>query len=145
MIINDRNFKVNKDIIKKCLEVTPATVGHYIDSVMNCEIKPINEGVKIAGPAITVRCPTINSTVDSTVVHYVMKFVQPGDIIVIDCCGDLEHASVGEMVALMAKLKKAAGIIVDGAITDKIEIRKMGFPVFAKNVSALSTSVTPYL
>jgi len=139
MIINDRNFKVDKNIIKKCLEVTPATVGHYIDNVMNCEIKPIQEGVKIAGPAITVRCPTVDSNVDSTVVHYVMKFVQPGDIIVIDCCGDSEHASVGGMVALMAKFKKAAGIIVDGAITDKIEIRKMGLPVFAKNVSALST------
>ena len=139
MIINDRNFKVDKNIIKKCLEVTPATVGHYIDNVMDCEIKPIHEGVKIAGPAITVRCPIIDSMVDSTVVHYVMKFVQPGDIIVINCCGDLEHASVGEIVALMAKLKKAGGIIVDGAITDKIAIYNMGLPVFAKNVSALST------
>lgn len=122
-------------IIQKCLEVTPASVGHYINSVMSSEIKPIYENIKIAGPAVTVSCPTI----DSTVVHYIMKYIQAGDIIVIDRFGDLEFAAVGEMVALMAKNKKAAGIVIDGAVTDRTEIKEMSLPVFARRISAKAT------
>ena len=133
--INPRNFNVNKELMKKCLEVAPATIGHHLqyEAGMDSEIKPLYRGVKIAGPAITVRCPI---PLDTAAVHYALKIAKPGDVIVIDRGGDKQQAAVGEMVALCAKHVGVAGIVVDGAATDIIEIEEMKMPVFTRRLSA---------
>jgi len=133
--INQRNFDVNKELMKKCLEVAPATMGHHMqyEGGMDSEIKPLYRGAKIAGPAITVKC---SNPLDTTVVHYALKIAKPGDVIVIDRGGDKQHAGVGEMVALCAKHVGVAGIVVDGAATDINEIEEMKMPVFARRLSA---------
>ena len=42
-------------------------------------------------------------------------------------------------MSLAAKLKGLAGVVIDGAATDWAEITEMQFPVYCKNLSALTT------
>lgn len=76
---------------------------------------------------------------DSTIVHKVMDFVEPGDVLVIDRCGDTIHACWGGVVTMAAHIKGAAKAIVDGPVTDTHEIAELGFPVYSKGVTAIKT------
>ncbi len=130
----------NPDIeqLKEKLENTDiATIGHYTEfGFMHPRIKKITPGkAKFFGPALTVRIPAQ----ESKALHVAVSMAQEGDVIVIDRCGDECHACCGEMVALCAKMKKVAGIIIDGPITDLEAITEIGIPVFATGVSALTT------
>ena len=66
---------------------------------------------------------------------------RPGDVIVIDRCGDLRHACVGGAVAYAAKKAGVAGIVVDGMVTDIGELRRYGIPVWARGLSTVTTKV----
>jgi regulator of RNase E activity RraA len=116
----------------------PATIGHYTEfGFMDPGIKPLNPKCKVVGPAFTVRTPPQ----DSTAVHLAMGRVSQGDVVVIDRSLDRTHACVGEMVALAAKMKRVAAIIVDGPVTDMEEILEMDLPVFCRGRSSLTTKL----
>ena len=112
-------------------------MGHYTEfGFMSPKIKYIcGKKKKISGRAVTVRIPSQ----ESKALHVAVSMAQEGDIIVIDRCGDENHACVGEMVALCANTRKVAGIVVDGPITDYEEIAQIGIPVFATGTSPLTT------
>lgn len=99
---------------------------------MEHSIKSINKpGIHIFGSALTVR----THPADNLMVHKAMDLAQPGDIIVIDACGDMGNAILGELMCHYAKTKGIAGYIVDGSVRDLHGIAEMGFPVFAKGGS----------
>ena len=60
---------------------------------------------------------------------------QEGDIIVIDACGQ-PPAIWGELATESAVNKKLAGLVVNGAVRDTADIRRLGFPVWSTHVTA---------
>ena len=63
------------------LDLDVATIGHSLDAgFMDPVIRSNQPGGKIAGTAVTVRL----TLPDSVMGHYALKFVRPGDILVID-------------------------------------------------------------
>lgn len=58
----------------------------------------------------------------------------PGEIGVIVVEGTLDVAGAGGLMATAAKARGMAGLVIDGAIRDVIEIRGLGLPVFARSV-----------
>ena len=91
-IINDRAPEPNQDLLTMLKGVEPATVGHFRHyDFIDPAIRPLIKRAKVVGPAVTVRTPGA----DSTIVHKVMEIVQPGDVVVIDRCGDRVHACWG--------------------------------------------------
>lgn len=136
--INPRAEGASPELIRRAAGVSPATIGHLLDSgFLDPAIKPLFSGVKVAGPAFTVRI----AAQDSTAVHKAMGLVQPGDVVVIDRLGDTRHACVGEVVALAAKTRGVAAIVIDGVATDAAEIRELGIPVFSRGLSPLTTKL----
>src|SRR5690242_11783610 len=104
-------------------KVEAATIGHYLhDRFMAPALKPILEGQRIAGTAVTLSIPGP----DSTLLYYAMDRLRPGDVLVIDRAGDDRHAPWGGFMAAVAKLRNAAGIIIGGQGTDPAEIRAPG-------------------
>jgi len=137
-VINERGPEPDNDLMEMLKAVEPATVGHFKHhGFMSPSIRPVVRGTKIVGPAVTVKTPGA----DSTVVHKVMEIVQPGDVIVVDRCGDTIHACWGGGVTLAAQLKKVAGGIVDGCATDIDEIEELGFPLYSNGISAITTKL----
>ncbi len=138
MVINERVEKISKDIVERYKEVEPATIGHFRNfGFMSSVIKPAFYDIKLVGPAVTLRIPSM----DSTLCHKVIEIAKGGDVIVIDRCGDDEYACWGGVTTLAAKQRNISGVIVDGAITDIVEIKKERFPVYYKTVSALTTKL----
>ena len=83
----------------------------------------------MAGPAYTVRCPAG----DNLMLHAAIYRAEPGSIIVMEA-GDVDYAVAGGNVCAVAQKRGVAAFIIDGAIRDLAEIRKLGFPVFARGV-----------
>jgi regulator of RNase E activity RraA len=81
---------------------------------MSGEIRPIFEGIRLCGPAVTIQSMSGNNLMS----HYALTFAEPGDVLVID--------------ALYAAKRGVAGLVVDGAIRDVEDMRRMRFPVFCK-------------
>jgi len=93
------------------------------------DLQVITLGIKMCGRAITVR--TYPGDWAKTV--GVIDMAEPGQIIVIDA-GGVGPAVWGELATHGALQKKIAGVVIDGAIRDTQDIRRLKFPAFAKLV-----------
>ena len=91
---------------------------------------PVTPGSRVAGPAITVLC----GQGDNLMVHAVMEQVRPGSVLVITMPEPEPVAVVGELLAIQAKVRGAAGLLVDAAVRDVEELRRMGLPAWARFV-----------
>jgi regulator of RNase E activity RraA/2-keto-4-pentenoate hydratase/2-oxohepta-3-ene-1,7-dioic acid hydratase in catechol pathway len=56
--------------------------------------------------------------------------VRPGEILVIEARGDPTAGTVGDILALRAQVRGAAGIVTDGAIRDSQALHAMNLPVY---------------
>jgi regulator of RNase E activity RraA len=80
--------------------------------------------LKFAGPAVTVR--TYNGDWSAPV--RAIDLAKPGDVIVIDACQG-EVAVWGELATNSCRSVGVVGVIIDGAVRDIDDIRKMKFPL----------------
>jgi regulator of RNase E activity RraA len=65
-----------------------------------------------------------------------IEMVGPGQVLVMDCRGDLRGASGGNILMTRLRVRGAAGMVSDGAVRDSPEIAQNPFPVFAAGRSA---------
>jgi len=93
-------------------------------------IRPVCSGVKMIGPAFTVR--TYPGDWAKTV--EAIDEAPQGSVIVIDA-GGVGPAVWGELATHSSLEKKIAGVVIDGAIRDVPEIRKLKFPAFARIIT----------
>jgi len=84
-------------------------------------------GARFAGPVLTVR----TARGDWSKPVQAINMAEPGTVIAIDAGGEAP-AVWGELATHSAVNKKLAAVVIDGAVRDTPEIRKMGFPAFAK-------------
>lgn len=136
MTIHPRVNTLPPELLAAFLQVDPATIGHFIHfGAMHHQIRPLWRPVKIAGPAFTVRTPAM----DTTMLHRCYEMLEPGDVLVVDRCGDMVHAGFGGVTAYAAMMRKVAGVVIDGLATDIREIEEYRLPVFARGLTALTT------
>jgi regulator of RNase E activity RraA len=83
--------------------------------------------MKLAGPAFTIEV----RAGDNLMIHTAMTMAKPGDVLVIDGKGDRTCALMGAIMMNACKQLKLGGVIIDAAIRDTLELRELGFPVFA--------------
>ena len=94
---------------------------------MHARVAPVHERMRLAGPAFTVEV----RPGDNLMIHAAIALAQPGDILVIDGKGDQTAALMGTLMLSACKKRGLGGVIVDGAIRDKLELLELGFPVFS--------------
>jgi 4-hydroxy-4-methyl-2-oxoglutarate aldolase len=130
--------QIDPELLALLCKAEPAKIGHFLHSgFMDPGLRAWFHGIRIAGTAVTVRTPGP----DATMVHYALGQLRPGDILVIDRCGDNKHASLGGAVAYAARKAGVAGIIVDGMVTDIGELRQYGVPVWARGLSPVTVKL----
>ena len=123
-------------LVDKLVRAEPATIGHFRHwGFMDPGMKAMQQDVRIAGPAVTVHQPGV----DGTIIGYALGQLRPGDVLVVDRCGDTRHAGFGGVVCYAAKVAKVAGVIIDGVVADIAEIRRYGVPVWCRGLSAITT------
>ncbi|MBS1698739.1 MAG: fumarylacetoacetate hydrolase family protein [Actinobacteria bacterium] len=95
-------------------------------------------GTKIAGTAKTLRfVPAREDLFASHGGGYnaqkrAFDAVAEGEIIVIEARGDATTGTLGDILALRAKARRAAGVITDGGVRDFDAVAEIGLPVFSQ-------------
>ncbi len=98
-------------------------------------ILPIQQGVTIAGPAITVS----SRPGDNLMVHAAVEVCLPGDVVVVTTTSASTDGMLGELLATSLMARGVTGIVIDAGVRDVAQLRAMGFPVWSKAVSAQGT------
>lgn len=89
-------------------------------------------GARIAGQAVTVRLgPPVEGLPKRHLGAGAIMAAEEGDVIVVEHGRD-DVSGWGGLLSRGAKLKRLAGVIVDGACRDVDEYRELGLPVFAR-------------
>ncbi|MDE1858100.1 MAG: 4-carboxy-4-hydroxy-2-oxoadipate aldolase/oxaloacetate decarboxylase [Thaumarchaeota archaeon] len=109
-------------------------LGSQNANLMRHDIKPLSEGMSLVGPAVTVDC----SPGDNLTIHIAVAFAKPGDVLVVNGHG-IPAGMWGSQMAFQAVHRGIKGIIVDGAVRDSKDLRRMKFPTFAKMISSQGT------
>lgn len=99
------------------------------------EIRAVLPGKRVAGTAVTLRIPNA----DSTMLHYLTQLVRPGDIVLIDRCGDTRHACWGGVITNTMKMAGVKAGVVDGPATDFSEFTKVDMPMWCRGPSPITT------
>lgn len=124
-----RDFeRVSRDIVEKAATFQAAILADVgRRGTMHARIGPAHERMIVAGPAFTVEV----RPGDNLMIHAAIALAQPGDVLVIDGKGDQTAALMGTLMLSACKKLGLGGVVVDGAIRDKLEIMDLGFPVFS--------------
>jgi 4-hydroxy-4-methyl-2-oxoglutarate aldolase len=135
-VLNELPPSIDPALIALLLQAEPATIGHFRHhGFMAPEIRLLLPGYRrIAGTAVTVR----SYAADTSIVHYALGKLRPGDFLVIDRSGDTRHAVCGGGVAFSAKAAGCVGIAIDGPATDVQELREYDMPVWARGLSTVT-------
>jgi 4-hydroxy-4-methyl-2-oxoglutarate aldolase len=90
-------------------------------------IAALRPTMKVVGTALTVDV----RPGDNLMIHAAMALARPGDVLVIDGKADRTAALMGTIMMTACRKLGIAGVVIDGAVRDSLEIEAMGFPVFA--------------
>jgi 4-hydroxy-4-methyl-2-oxoglutarate aldolase len=100
--------------------------------VMDPEIRPIKQGLKMVGIARTVHCKG-----DFLTIIKALSEAREDEVLVIDAESDTT-AVAGELFTMEAKRKRLSGIVIDGGFRDVMPARQINFPVYARYITPMA-------
>ncbi|SFR68943.1 2-keto-4-pentenoate hydratase/2-oxohepta-3-ene-1,7-dioic acid hydratase (catechol pathway) [Microbacterium azadirachtae] len=95
-------------------------------------------GAKIVGTAKTLRFVPAREDLFKThgggynAQKRAFDAVEEGEVIVIEARGDASTGTLGDILALRAKVRGAAGVVTDGGVRDYAAVAEIGLPVFSQ-------------
>jgi 4-hydroxy-4-methyl-2-oxoglutarate aldolase len=99
-------------------------------AVIDVPLIQVVPGSRAAGPARTVRC----GQDDNLMVHAAMAQSKPGEVLVVTMPEPRPVALVGELLATQAQVAGVSALLVDAAVRDAEELRRLGLPIWARYV-----------
>ncbi len=124
--------RASPELVKQFTEMATSNLADAMGrfNFMDAEIQS-RSGMSLCGVAVTVNC----RPGDNLMVHKALEVAQPGDIVVVNTNGNVTSSVFGELMCHTALTARLGGIVVDGAIRDVTELKKLGFPVYSRVVS----------
>ncbi|MEU0534870.1 RraA family protein [Amycolatopsis tolypomycina] len=98
------------------------------------DIRSLWAGARLCGPAFTVQ----GAGGDNLALHHAVLHAPAGSVLVADL-GGARFGHWGEVLAVAARHRGIAGLLIDGGVRDAAELETLGFPVFSRNNSILGT------
>jgi 4-hydroxy-4-methyl-2-oxoglutarate aldolase len=103
--------------------------------LVGASLRPIQDGVRIAGSAVTVLCwPG-----DNLMIHAAVEQCREGDVLVVTTVSPSLDGSFGELFATALQHRGVRGLVTTGGVRDVADLRAMGFPVWSAAVNAQGT------
>jgi 4-hydroxy-4-methyl-2-oxoglutarate aldolase len=139
------------DEIVAALRSPENSTGNIADAVeeatgarggMNSDMKPIYDAKIVGRAATALMRPVLKNDARKYPNHLleILDQAAPGSVLVYVMEDGLEIAAMGNLMATTAKARELECAVIDGAVRDISEIRRIGFPVFSRRVSP-ATSV----
>lgn len=125
-----RDFdRVPATIVAEAAGLQPAILADVAGrrGAMHGRIKALRPRMKLAGTAFTVEV----RPGDNLMIHAAIAMAKPGDVLVIDGKGDQGSALMGTIMMTACQKLGIAGVVMDGACRDSLEIDEMDYPVFS--------------
>lgn len=130
--------RADRDVIRGLAEAGVATVyeAQGRKGLLGQEVKPIQQGSRIAGSAVTV----LSAPGDNIMVHAAVEVVGEGDLLVIGLTAPGIHGMVGDLLAASLMAHGCIGLVSDSAVRDSAELVEIGFPVWCRAVHSAGTA-----
>lgn len=125
-----RDFeRVSAEVVQRAAAFQAAILADVAGrrGAMHGRVAPVHERMTLAGPAFTVEV----RPGDNLMIHAAIALARPGDVLVVDGRGDLSTALMGTLMLSACKQRGLAGVVVDGAIRDRIDVLALDYPVFS--------------
>jgi regulator of RNase E activity RraA/2-keto-4-pentenoate hydratase/2-oxohepta-3-ene-1,7-dioic acid hydratase in catechol pathway len=99
-------------------------------------LRSTRPGTRLAGYARTVRYLPLREDLSAShgggmnAQRRAIEAIRPGEVLVIEARGDTTAGTIGDILALRAQVRGAAGIVTDGAIRDSGVLAGLEIPVY---------------
>jgi 4-hydroxy-4-methyl-2-oxoglutarate aldolase len=129
--------RADPDVVAGLGAAGTATVHEAIGrrGFVGAEIRPIQQGVRLAASAVTVSC----HPGDNLMIHASVEVCEEGDILVVTNTAPSTHGMFGELLACSLMARRVRGLVIDAGVRDTLELRQLGFPVWSRHVSCQGT------
>ena len=129
--------RANADAIDALAGLGTATIHEAIGrrGFAGPHLRPIQQGVSIAGSAITVS----SHPGDNLMIHAAVEMCQPGDVLVVTNTAPSTHGMFGDLLAGSLMARGVRGLVIDAGVRDTADLRAMGFPVWSQHISCQGT------
>src|SRR3954470_4731095 len=113
------------DLITQFLSAATAVISDNLARLPGAVgLRPFHRGGTMVGTALTVR----TAAGDNLAIHQALELVRPGDVLIVDGGGDTARALIGEIMSEIARMRRAAGMVIDGAVRDAGVLLNAAFP-----------------
>ncbi|MFD4763481.1 RraA family protein [Streptomyces sp. NPDC058439] len=126
------------ELLERLRRVDLPTLGHFLEEgFVDSAVRRLGRPRRMAGTAATLAL----DAPDAVAVNRALVALRPGEVLVVDMRGDHTHAPIGAVTVAAARARGAAGILVDGVVTDADALTDpaFGLPVHARGTSCLTT------
>ena len=129
-------------VFEEYRKISTTTISDALDKLgikgVLTRFTSIVEDVKLTGPIFTVKESPRRADFSEFRVTEAVELAKPGSVIVFDVEEYCEASTWSGLASLSAKIKGIEGVIVNGAVRDVDEIRRIRFPVFTKTITPIT-------
>jgi 4-hydroxy-4-methyl-2-oxoglutarate aldolase len=104
-------------------------------NLMKTYMRPAWPGAQIAGTVVTA----LAQPGDNWMIHVAAEQCRAGDVLVVACTTDNTDGMFGELLATSLKARDVRGLVIDAGTRDVAALKKIGFPVWSRAISAKGT------